>query len=331
MNQQTWKSTTFGVVLLVLVAACERPPIETQQVGPRGTAMAILENPRDPQPALDIPASPAPAAPGGPLAGEIYENVEVLGDLSVAEFTRTMLAITEWVAPEQGCNYCHNPANLAEEGLYTKTVSRRMLQMTQALNDEWSPHTGATGVTCYTCHRGKNVPENIWFNGSPAAGSDADGGNYASAASGYTSMPGDSLAYFLTGNNRDKIRLASSDWQPTRQWKPTEDISLQESEMTYALMLHLSDSLGVNCTYCHNTRAFADWSESNPQRVTAWHGLNMVDAMNADYLVPLGPVYPENRLGPHGDAPKANCATCHAGQNKPLGGVNMVKDFPGLQ
>ena len=54
-------------------------------------------------------------------------------------------------------------------------------------------------------------------------------------------------------------------------------------------------------------------------------------ALNADYLTPLGPVYPDYRLGPAlGDAPKAYCATCHQGQNKPLGGADAVSAYPSL-
>jgi len=68
-----------------------------------------------------------------------------------------MLAITQWVAPEQGCAYCHNGDNLADDGLYTKIVARRMLQMTRHINKDWKEHVASTGVTCYTCHRGQPV------------------------------------------------------------------------------------------------------------------------------------------------------------------------------
>ena len=67
-----------------------------------------------------------------------------------------------------------------------------------------------------------------------------------------------------------------------------------------------------------------------PQRVVAWHGLAMLRELNANYLDPLKPVYPANRLGPLGDSPKANCATCHQGASKPLLGQSMAKDFPEL-
>ena len=70
---------------------------------------------------------------------------------------------------------------------------------------------------------------------------------------------------------------------------------------------------------------------STPARTRAWYGQGMVRALNADYLVPLGPVYPDNRLGPHtGDAPKAYCLTCHQGQKKPLGGASAVDAYPSL-
>jgi photosynthetic reaction center cytochrome c subunit len=95
-------------------------------------------------------------------------------------------------------------------------------------------------------------------------------------------------------------------------------------------MMHMSDSLGVNCTYCHNSRAWYSWEQSHPQRVIAWYGIRMVRALNNEYLVPLGPTYPEHRLGPLGDAPKANCATCHQGVYKPLYGADMIGDYPEL-
>jgi photosynthetic reaction center cytochrome c subunit len=56
----------------------------------------------------------------------------------------------------------------------------------------------------------------------------------------------------------------------------------------------------------------------------------MVRDLNVNYLQPLTPTYPQNRLGPLGDAAKANCATCHQGLSKPLAGVSMLKDYPAL-
>ena len=311
-----------------LLTACERPPIEAEQNGYRGTAMVQVKNPRAPQPDNSIPETPVASSSAGPRAGDIYQNVQVLGDLSVAEFTSYMAAITQWVSPEQGCNYCHYPENLADDGKYTKVVSRRMMQMTQKINTEWTPHVQQAGVNCYTCHRGKNVPEYIWFRLEPEGhtpkgyAGNRDGQNMPAESVAYASLPADPMSKFLVGCY-DDIRVLSTNADPSY-----DTGTIQDAEWTEALMTHMSDALGVNCTFCHNSRAWASWAESPPQRVTAWHGIRMVSELNTDYLNPLQPVYPDNRLGPHGDAPKAYCTTCHQGQNKPLGGANMVKDYP---
>lgn len=86
----------------------------------------------------------------------------------------------------------------------------------------------------------------------------------------------------------------------------------------------------MNCTFCHNTRAFANWEQSRPQRVTAWHGIRMVADINHTYLESLTSVFPDNRKGPQGDVMKVGCATCHNGVNKPLYGFSMAKEYPEL-
>ena len=322
--------------LAVTLSGCwEAPPMESEQIGYRGVAMWQTTNPdlTDPLVALNQVPAPIPAAAvveGAPKAGDIYQNVQVLGDLSVGEFTRTMAAITAWVSPEQGCAYCHQGANFAADDLYTKVVSRRMMQMTQTINSEYSAHVKETGVTCYTCHQGKNVPEYIWFQNpadNHARGMAANnyGQNNIAPAAGYTSMLSDPLTPYLVGEPAE-IRVAHQNALPLKNQNLSG--SMQQLEQTWSLMMHMSDSLGVNCTYCHNSRNFASWEQSPPARVTAWHGLQMVPAINNEYLDPLQPVYPEHRLGRTGDAPKVSCATCHHGIAKPLYGVSMLDDYP---
>jgi photosynthetic reaction center cytochrome c subunit len=106
--------------------------------------------------------------------------------------------------------------------------------------------------------------------------------------------------------------------------------SIKQAEWTYSLMMYMSDSLGVNCTYCHVTRAMGRWEQSTPQRVTAWYGIRMVRDLNNQFLIPLTSVFPDYRLGPTGDAPKNGCKTCHKGAYKPLFGVSMLGDYPEL-
>jgi len=334
MKQRSAMIRTTSVVCLALgLAACELPPVDSTQWGYRGTAMARIDNP-DTQAKLaaenEVPEAPPSIPKVGVTAAESYENVQVLGHLDVAEFTQLMTAITQWVSPEQGCTYCHSEdGNLADDSKYTKVVSRRMMQMTYEINGDWYQHVGDTGVTCYTCHRGQNVPSNLWFEAPPPrSAANAGWRNGQNGADNetvaFSSLPYDPFTeYFL---NDAEIRVAAANALPTG-----EGASLHKTEKTYGLMMHMSDSLGVNCTFCHNSRAFRNWEQSTPQRVTAWHGIQMVRSLNNEYLDPLQPVYPDMRLGALGDAPKANCATCHQGLNKPLGGVSMLSDYPYLK
>lgn len=319
------------VATCVVVAGCELGSKEVEQVGYRGVGMEQVVTARSAsalKAANEIPKASPQVPAAGPKAGDIYKNVQVLGDLSVGEFTRLMTALTDWVSPEEGCAYCHAAGkDYADESIYTKIVSRRMLQMTRNINSTWSDHVGETGVTCYTCHRGKNVPEYIWFQDPGprqasriAARSEQ---NVAATTVGTTSLPYDPFSRYL--EDRSDIRVVSTDALPRGP-----GASIQDTERTYGLMIHLSTALGQNCTYCHNSRAFLEWDQSTPSREIAWHGLQMVSTLNNDYLVPLQPEYPDERLGPAGDAPKLNCRTCHQGAAKPLLGVSMLQDYPSL-
>ena len=241
-----------------------------------------------------------------------------------------MLAVTEWVAPEQGCAYCHNVEDMASDAVPTKIISRRMFQMTAHINANWKAHVTETGVTCYTCHRGLPVPKNVWFNAptgemASAYAGNREGQNAPSKQVGLTSLPNDPFSAFF--ENREPIRIAATEALPT---VGVRGATIQQTEKTYGLMMHLSTSLGVNCTFCHNTQGFSNWDNSSPQRVTAWHGLRLAGDLNKNYLLPLKPHFAADKLGPGGDVPKLNCATCHQGVSKPLNGVSMIKNYPEL-
>ena len=319
-----------------LLTGCERPPIETVQTGYRGTGMEQIYNPRTllKQASLNqAPVAAEAAAADGPKASEVYKNVQVLGDLSVAQFSRHMASITQWVAPDAGCAYCHNPENFAEDSKYTKVVARRMIQMTQRVNQDWKTHVAETGVTCYTCHRGNNIPTNVWFAPKDRKYANSDlgdlaGQNLASRSVGLTSLPFDPFTPYL--KDAAPIRVNGNEAM-AGVGNYSNRASTKQAEHTYSLMVNMSESLGVNCSYCHNTRNFQSWEESRPQRVTAWYGIRMARDLNNDYMEPLTKTFPEHRLGPKGDVAKVNCTTCHQGAYKPLYGAAMAKDHPELQ
>lgn len=291
----------MACLAVVALAGCELGPKEVVQVGWRGLA---LEHNRDVSSLQDSVNAVAARVPGelpippvlNQMPDGLYENVEVLGHLSEVEFTLTMNALTAWVAPEQGCSYCHvqyddGSYNYAAEDKYTKHVARMMISMTQDINVNWASHVNdEQGVNCWTCHQGNPVPTNFWFF------TDRD-------------QP---LRHYL---DRDDLRVQGE--YAVVGDGPRNVSSIDQTVYAYQLMSHMANGLGVNCTYCHNTARFADWSESSPQRVTALRGLRMIRNANMEYMVSLQDVWPDNRLGPMGDGPKLQCSTCHQGAYKP--------------
>jgi photosynthetic reaction center cytochrome c subunit len=333
-------------VVAVIFLTFERPPVVSTQNGYRGLGMEQVVNPRVQSLVVArnvLPAAYDPADTDGPTAGETYENVFVLRDLSLAQFGRLMQAMTDWVSPEQGCNYCHNPDNLAAEEPYTKIVSRRMLQMTRQINTQWAAHfaSGAegAGVTCYTCHRGQPVPAETWTSQPPVprSGLQADWGqNHPSPVANLSSMHLEPFSAYLLQS--DQIRVVSTAPRPG-----TNTTSLARTEQTYSLMMHLSQALGVNCTYCHNSRSFFAWDSSPPARLPAWYGIQMVRDINTNFMVPLTPLFAANPLGQPDQGPrtprvgvaqhdvlKVNCATCHQGINRPFNGAPHLQNYPEL-
>ena len=122
--------------------------------------MEEIYNPRivaDELAANKVPASLPRLPDAGPKAGAVYKNVQVLGDESVGNFTRLMASITNWVAPTQGCAYCHDVNNMAADSVYTKVVARRMIQMVQHVNsgleDAMSPRRASLATPAIAASR----------------------------------------------------------------------------------------------------------------------------------------------------------------------------------
>ncbi|MEI6417947.1 MAG: photosynthetic reaction center cytochrome PufC [Sphingomonadales bacterium] len=332
----------------LLLAGCEIGTKVTEQVGYRGTGMVQINHKAGIPPVGEVPAAPYELTPDmlkGDRASTAYENVQVLGDVSVDEFNYLMQSMTNWVAPDGkvkdgGCTYCHNVENMASDEKYTKVVARKMLLMTRNINSNWQSHFNGqgpkqanAGVTCWTCHRGNPLPVNHWSEATPDPATitgNKRGGNTPAASVAYASLNYDPFTSYLAG--KENIRVGGKAF-PTGRYD-----SVMHTEKTYGLMMHMSNALGVNCTFCHNSNNFAKWEDSRPQRVNAWYGIRMVRDVNNNYISALDNVWPENgkgaygnRRGPHGDPLKVNCATCHQGQNKPLGGLKMLKDYPALK
>lgn len=83
------------------------------------------------------------------------------------EVRATMRSFTQ--ALGQRCNFCHVQGDFASDDNPKKTVARSMLTMVGEINAKFP--AGKTYVTCYTCHRGKTIPET-----APAAPEGGRGG-----------------------------------------------------------------------------------------------------------------------------------------------------------
>ena len=307
---------------------------DTLQTGPRGTGMGVPEFQADlaaSYPDADNFYTTEPIVPEAnarPIR-IVRANAEpTLGYLTPENYDRLVEAMRIWTGI---------PDLFAGEENYQTVVARNMIEMTQNINEFWGGHVNANaevGVTCYTCHRGQPVPNNIWFEVSPVnenAGGWSANQNRVTMVSNSTSLPSDYLETYLLLNEDGQYNRIGVHDLASRVQQMDGDPLIQHAERTYAFMNYIANSLGVNCTFCHNTRAFYDAAQVTPQWATATLGIQMVQEALDLYVLPLADVLPAERLGPvHGDVPKLACRTCHQGQQRPLRGLNVIANWPEL-
>jgi photosynthetic reaction center cytochrome c subunit len=282
-----------------------------------------------------------PAATGGPMAGQVYHNVKVLTDVSAAEFMRLQSAITQWVSPSQGCDYCHVGKDYESDAKATKVAARWMLQMVRHMNATWTSHLAPVGVTCFTCHRGSPVPAETWFPTAPAPV------HQFVAKQEPWNESADTVRKFFPDAGWDEYFLQDEPIavQSTTAL-PTNSIHAQiVAKRVYEMMMQMADGIGVNCGYCHNSRAFEDWGQSTPARWTGYYGIKLVQDLNRNFMLRLSgivplqralvreqmiPVIPQREAGIQGGNGMIVCATCHYGEPDPIHGAAMLRDYPGL-
>ena len=113
-------------------------------------------------PLLLFPAT-SEAQPPTPTVVE-SPNVKVLTGLFAQQFQEEMNFMVQ--ALGVSCNTCHTRGNFASEEKPEKLKARQMLEMTKAINKQffpdYKPKEGESvlgRITCYTCHKGDNVPK----------------------------------------------------------------------------------------------------------------------------------------------------------------------------
>ena len=330
----------LGAAFLIFVPTWTGAPRAATETGVSGNAqfepLATFDAINKAPPALP------PAATGGLMATAVYKNVQVLTDVTAAEFMRTQQALTDWVSPKQGCDFCHAGNDYVSDAKPTKAAARVMLQMTRHMNADWSTHVAPSGVTCYSCHRGQPVPSESWFPQTPPPK------HALIEAQDNWQESGDTVRKFFPDAGWAEYYLQD---EPIAVLSATALAgshtigSFDETKRIYEMMMQQSDGIGVNCGYCHQSRNFADWNESTPMRWNGFTGIRMVRDLNKNFLLTIGqlvpqtreltkqnslPVIPARQSGLQNGNGLTVCKTCHYGVPKPLNGVNMVHDYPAL-
>jgi photosynthetic reaction center cytochrome c subunit len=330
-------------VLAVIVIVPEwHLPVKGHELGWRASSMIQFDLPPAEAALLKRPPPPIPGWGHDPRpAGVAYKNVTVLTNVDAGEFMHTMTAMTSWVSPKQGCGFCHAGADYASDAKPAKAVARLMLQMTRHINADWRDHVGAAGVTCFSCHQGQPIPSDVWFAAPPVRQHpmiDWQEDYHEDELTVRKFFPDEGYEEYLLQNTPGSSQSYTA--------LPTHSGSSQVViKRMYEVMMQMSDGIGVNCGYCHNSRAFFDWRQSTPARWTGYSGIQMTRDLNRHFLIKTGALLPQSRyrldkahernLAPDQAGPMpgnglSNCATCHHGEPKPLGGANMVDAYPAL-
>lgn len=108
-----------------------------------------------------------------------FHNLKVLSqNITHDQLIATMRTISRSLGVR--CDHCHveNPADskerfdFASDAKAEKTTARMMMQMTSRVNNEYLSqlHDPTAVVSCYTCHRGKSVPDAVLPPEAPVTG-----------------------------------------------------------------------------------------------------------------------------------------------------------------
>jgi hypothetical protein len=88
-------------------------------------------------------------------AEKVFKNVEILRGKPASRLPGMMRALTGLLSMR--CADCHVEGDFASDDLAAKKTARRHFAMQKELNEK--TFGGANAITCFTCHRGRRVPQ----------------------------------------------------------------------------------------------------------------------------------------------------------------------------
>lgn len=222
------------------------------------------------------------------------QNAQVLTGSVSAEIATYMVSEVA-TGLNVDCTYCHNTENFSldswdggTDAMARKATAREHLKMVADLNKNWltllptvttEKQPYGAQITCATCHLGEAKPV-AW-------------------SENLQGLPDD---FRLPLDNLDALLVTAK-----------EDISLDTVQINQHTMYHVSTSLGVGCTHCHNSRYFPSWEQ--PNKYYALTMLQMAQHIRDTYK----PVM--NNQDP-------SCVLCHRNQILPPGAAQPSVVLP---
>jgi photosynthetic reaction center cytochrome c subunit len=97
--------------------------------------------------------APPPAKKGGG-GGMPHKNLKILPDQNIGQI---MNSFTAALGVGRNCGFCHVQGDFAADTNPKKDIARKMIKMVNDNNATFGDDK--VHVTCYTCHRGKNIPD----------------------------------------------------------------------------------------------------------------------------------------------------------------------------
>ncbi|WP_322820403.1 cytochrome c-554 Puf2C [Chloroflexus sp.] len=293
-------------------------------------------------------------------------NVQVLVGMSSAQVWTYMQQYVSG-ALGVGCQYCHNINNFSSDEYPQKVAARNMLRLVRDVNAEFIvnlPNWQGNYVQCATCHN--NAPNNLEGFGTQFINSvppikvtvdplDTNGMAILDPAQKPEAIREPVLL-------KDAILFYIYNYQVWKPFDPNEPESGRGSlALTYDggrtqdqvtinqnVMNYQAWSLGVGCTFCHNSRNFAAY-ELNPAGDNVLNPVYAYNKLKAQRMLLLTTWLAENwprygaiakpeiptgsgaasrysyqRLGDGQIYNVPGCYTCHRGNNIPLASINQA-------
>lgn len=277
-----------------LVRSSDRPAIE------RAQALRAPWSPSEGQSAITDaqPITPADGRPGwlgpdawaeGVQAGQAWVeanpntvNVQVLTGMSSAQI---WLYMQQYVSGGLGvgCQYCHNLNNFASDEYPQKLAARNMLYLVSDVNSQFIvdlPNWKGNYVQCATCHN--NQPNNLesvseqFIKSVPDIPVIVDPLDQNGAPITDPALKPEPIQDAV--GLQDAVLFYIYNYQIWRPFDPADPESgrgslaltveggrtQEQVTINQNVMNSMAWSLGVGCTYCHNSRNFTAYSDAPP-------------------------------------------------------------------